>query len=111
MPNLPNAKKALRQSKKRRENNRQYKSRIKKVARLIDDAVASNNLSEAEKMLPAYFKAIDKAVKKNILKKNTASRRKSLYARKISRTASPTPEQAEKKAQDATATTNNSQAK
>lgn len=113
MANLPNAKKALRQSKKHRESNRQYKSRIKKVARLLDDAVKSNNLNKAEKMLPAYFKAIDKATKRNILHKNTASRRKSLYARKISRTTAPTaePQQVDKKAQDAIAATNNSQAK
>ena len=113
MANLPNAKKALRQSKKHRENNRQYKSKIKKVARSIDDAIKSNNLNEAEKMLPIYFKAIDKATKKNILHKNTASRRKSLYARKISRTTAPTtePQRADKKVQDEIAATNNSQAK
>jgi len=83
MPNLPNAKKALRQSKKREAHNRQYKNRIKKVARKIDDFLREGKKQEAEKLLPIYFKAIDKAAKVHILHKNTANRRKSLYARKI----------------------------
>ena len=99
MPNLQNAKKALRQSKTRAALNRQYKNRIRSVARIIDDSIKAGNKKEAEKMLPVYFKAIDKAAKKNILHKNTASRRKSLYARKAS---AP---------QDKTAAANNSQDK
>lgn len=84
MPNLPNAKKALRQSQKNEAHNRQYKNRIKKAARKIDDLLKEGKKEEAEKLLPVYFKAIDKAAKVNIVQKNTANRRKSLYARKVS---------------------------
>lgn len=83
MPNLDNAKKALRQSKKRQAHNRRYKNRIKKIARQIDDLIKDDKNSDAEKILPVFYKAIDKAVKKNILHKNTGARRKSLYSKKI----------------------------
>ncbi|MEX2144952.1 MAG: 30S ribosomal protein S20 [Candidatus Spechtbacterales bacterium] len=104
MPNLQNAKKALRQTKKKTALNRQYKNRIKKVSRMIDDAVKSGNQKEAEKMLPIYFKAIDKAAKHNIIHKNTASRRKSSYSKKAGVSAN-------KQSQDKIATANNSQDK
>jgi len=83
MPNLPNAKKSLRQNVKRRAHNKQYKNRIKTVARKIDDLIKEGKKEEASKLLPVYFKAVDKAAKKNILHKNTASRKKSLYSKKI----------------------------
>lgn len=83
MPNLDNAKKALRQSKKHEANNRRYKNRIKKIARQIDDLVKDGKNSEAEKILPVFYKTVDKAAKKNILHKNTAARRKSLFSKKV----------------------------
>ena len=103
MPNSKSAEKSLRQSKKRQAHNKRYKNRIKKVARQIDDAVDAGNKKEAEKLLPTYFKAVDKAAKRNILHKNTAARRKSLYAKKVSGK--------EKVAQEATATESSSQDK
>ena len=66
---------------------------------MIDDSIKAGKQKEAEKMLPVYFKAVDKAAKKNILHKNTASRRKSVYAKKASGV------------QDKTAAANNSQDK
>ena len=108
MPNLPNAKKALRQNKKREVHNRQYKNRIKKVARKIDDLIKDGKKQEAEKFLPIYFKAIDKAAKLNILHKNTANRRKSFYSRKV---AGKKLEVAQKTQADNTAAESNSQDK
>lgn len=83
MPNLPNAEKALRQSKKHQTRNKQYKNRIKKLYRQISDFSNEGKTKEATKLLPTYYKAIDKAAKKNILHKNTASRKKS-FATKLS---------------------------
>lgn len=84
MPNLPNAKKALRQNKKRETQNRIYKDKIKTLTRQINDLVKAGSLDEARKLVPNFYKAVDKATKKNILKKNTTSRRKSLIARTVS---------------------------
>ena len=81
MPNLPNAKKALRQSKKHQMRNRQYKNRIKKLYRQISDLSNENKTKEAIKLLPTYYKAVDKAAKKNILHKNTAARKKSFVTK------------------------------
>ena len=77
MPQLESAKKALRQSKKHQGRNKKYKNRIKKLYRQILDLSHDGKTKEATKLLPTYYKAIDKATKKNILHKNTAARKKS----------------------------------
>lgn len=81
MPQLESAKKALRQSKKRQGHNKRYKNRIKKLYRQILDLSHQGKTKEAGKLLPVYYKAIDKAAKKNILHKNTAARKKSFATR------------------------------
>ena len=101
MPNSKSAEKSLRQSKKRAAHNKRYKNRIKKIARQIDDTVEAGDKKGAEKLLPTYFKAVDKAAKRNVLHKNTAARRKSLYAKKVNG----------KVAQEATAAKSSSQDK
>lgn len=83
MPNLQNAKKALRQSEKREKLNRGYKNRVKKLTREFSDLTKEGKMDEAKKLLPSLYKAIDKATKKNVLHKNTASRRKSSLARAV----------------------------
>ncbi len=58
---------------------RAMKDAIKQVAVLVD----AKDTKAAENILPKAFKAIDKATKRGILKKSTASRRKSKLARDI----------------------------
>lgn len=67
MPNLSAAKKSLRQSKKRRLLNLRYKKGIK-------EALKGGNL-------PLIYKALDKAVKKNIISPNKAARTKAQASR------------------------------
>ncbi|MEX0869956.1 MAG: 30S ribosomal protein S20 [Candidatus Spechtbacterales bacterium] len=88
MPNLQNAKKALRQNKKRADLNRNYKNRVKKVSREIQDLLKEGKQKEAQELMPTFYKAVDKAAKKGVLHKNTASRRKAVVAKKVS----PAPE-------------------
>lgn len=76
MPNLANAKKALKQSIKKEALNKQYKNRIKSVNRNLGDAINENNQEEINSNLSLLFKAIDKAAKKNIIHRNTANRKK-----------------------------------
>lgn len=83
MPQTASAKKALRQNKKLQAHNRTYKNRIKKLSRQILDLLKENKQKEASELLPTYYKAVDKAVKRNILPKNTAARRKSVLTKKI----------------------------
>ena len=88
MPNLQSAKKALRQSKVRTARNRSYKNRVKNLGQEILALLGAGKAQEAEGKLSLLYKAIDKAVKVDVLNKNTAARRKGLYARRIAQ-ASP----------------------
>jgi len=76
MPITKSAKKALKQNKKRRQNNlrrlRIMRQNIKKIKKLV----LENKKEQAKKLIPETYKAIDKAVKNNILKKNTGARKK-----------------------------------
>ena len=82
MPNLPSAKKAFKQSKQRATLNRRYKNRIKVVGRELQSAVEAQNPEEIKTKLSSFFKAIDKAAKKNILHRNTANRKKALASKR-----------------------------
>ena len=50
---------------------------MKKVIKDIRAAVAKGEAKKAEGMMPEAYKAIDKAMKRGIIKKNTAARKKS----------------------------------
>lgn len=73
MPIIKSAKKAARQSVKRRSNNQQ----IKKTIRAALKEFHNKPTAETMKKVQSEY---DKAVKKGLLKKNTASRRKAKLA-------------------------------
>jgi len=83
MPITRSAKKALRQSIRRRAQNLKrkeaYKSGIKEIRRMI----AGNNFNQAKNLLPKIYKALDKAAKTRVIAKNKASRLKSRLARSL----------------------------
>lgn len=74
MPNLRNAYKALRQSEKRAERNLMMKSDIKTALKKTRKAIDAKS-PEIDKLIQDVQKQIDKAVKKNIFKKNTGARK------------------------------------
>ena len=79
MPIIKSAKKAARQAEKRTEHNVEIKKDIKA-------AVKAFKASPSAKTLSAAQSEYDKAVKKDLLKKNTASRRKAnlhAFAKKV----------------------------
>lgn len=71
------AKKAIRQSAKRKEQNTVYKNKIKTLVKEVRVLVSAKKLEEAKKLLPGIYSALDKAAKVGVIKKNNASRRKS----------------------------------
>ncbi len=77
MPITKSAKKALRQNKARRPLNNFYKTKVKKLEKEVRSLLAENKKEEAKNILPKFYKALDKAAKKGLIKKNNASRRKS----------------------------------
>ena len=83
MPILKQAKKRVKQAAKRQARNYNVRSTLRKSIRAINDAIKAGKKKDAEGLLPKVYKVIDTAVKKSILQKNTAARRKSLLARKI----------------------------
>lgn len=77
MPIIQSAKKALRASKKKKVYNTRRKADYENEIKTIRKMVKDGKLKEAEKELANAYKAIDKAFKTKILKKNTAARKKS----------------------------------
>ena len=81
------AKKAIRQSAKRKEQNSVYKNNIKKVVKEAQTLVLAKKMAEAKKLLPKIYEALDKAAKVGVIKKNNASRRKSRLTKLIDKKA------------------------
>jgi len=77
------AKKAIRQSARRKEQNVVYKDKIKELVKEARVLVSEKKLSEAKKLLPEIYSALDKAAKVGVVKKNNASRHKSRLTRLI----------------------------
>lgn len=77
MPIKKSAKKALRQSKRRQIRNLKRKRAAKDIVKKIKKLIATKKIEEAEKLVPLAYKAIDKAAKTSVIKKNAASRQKS----------------------------------
>ncbi|MFA6522043.1 MAG: 30S ribosomal protein S20 [Patescibacteria group bacterium] len=77
MPNLDNAKKALRQSIKNAQRNAVVMEELHSLRRQYRLLVSGKKLQEAEKLLSTIYKKADKAVSKGVIKKNAAARIKS----------------------------------
>lgn len=71
------AKKAERASRRRRVFNIRRKNAMKDATKEVKKTITLGKAADAEKLLPVAYKAIDKAVKRGIIKKNTAARKKS----------------------------------
>jgi len=75
MANHKSALKRARQTVKRTERNRFYKTRIKNITRAINEAVEAGDQEKATEALKLANKNFHKYVSKGILKKNTAARK------------------------------------
>ena len=77
MPITKSAKKALRGSKKKRVFNLRKKNEMQGVVKEYKKLILAKKTEEAKKLIPKLQKVIDKSKKRGIIKKNTASRKKS----------------------------------
>lgn len=85
MPNKKNAEKALRQSKARQIKNNKVKLSIYDMKRKIRKALEQNvSAEELKKLYTEAQTLLDKAAKNNVIKKNSAARKKSSIAKMIS---------------------------
>lgn len=83
MPITKSAQKALRQNKTKREKNLTYLNKMRVLIKENKKLAAGGKTKEATALLPKIYKALDKAAKENIIKKNTASRYKSRITKAI----------------------------
>lgn len=83
MPNLRNAKKALRQNKTRAERNKVALAEIHSLRVKLRKAVTAKKVEEAIEVARIVGKKLDKAVQKNLLKLNTVARYKSRLMKKV----------------------------
>jgi len=81
MPVIKSAKKALRSSQRKAVFNLRRKRAMKDSIKVIDKLVLDKKKDEAKDKLSVAYKAIDKAAKKGVIKKNTAARKKARLAR------------------------------
>lgn len=81
--NLKSSKKRIRQNRKRELRNVSVKSAIKTVAIKVEQAIAEGDIEAAQARFSEAVSALDSAVTRGIIKKNSASRRKSKLAREI----------------------------
>ena len=85
MPITKSAKKALRQNKKRKVRNLRKKKTTKGLIKEIKELTNEGKAKEAKALLSKTYKALDKTAKSGIIKKNTASRKKSRITALIKR--------------------------
>lgn len=93
MPNTKSAKKELRKSARRNKINTRSKIKMKKIIKELNElaitlekkteTVTDKKLKDIEEILKNAYKQIDKTAKKGVIKKNTASRKKSNLAKKV----------------------------
>lgn len=79
------AKKAHRASLRKRVFNVRRKNTMNDAVKEVRKLVAGGKKEEAAKALSSAYKAIDKASKKGIIKKNTANRKKSRLSATIAK--------------------------
>ncbi len=83
MANIKSSKKAIKVIAKKTEQNHEPKMRVKNLIKAIEKAISAGNKEEANEKFKTFQKAIDDAVSKGLIKKNTADREKSRLANKI----------------------------
>ncbi len=83
MPIIKAQKKSVRQSEKRRVFNDRRRRAMRQYVKEVKELVAQKDHKKAMELLPVTYQAIDKAVKRGVIKANTAARKKSQISRII----------------------------
>jgi len=84
MPVRKKAIKSLRQSQKRQKRNKRILSDLKKQTKKYKALIADKQLDEAKKFFQQTLQVkIDKAAKEGMIRKNTASRKKSRLSKAL----------------------------
>jgi len=87
MPITKSAKKAIRSSARKRVFNQRRKEEMKSAVKDVRKSAVAKSPAEARTKLADAYQAIDKAAKRGVIKKNTASRKKARLAAAIKKVA------------------------
>ena len=85
MPNIASAKKELRKAKKRQTRNKKIENNLKDLIKKSRRAIETKNAGAKELILKT-LKALDKAAKRGVIKKNARDRKKSRLHKKFNQT-------------------------
>ena len=77
MPNTKSAERRMRNSARKQLNNHATESRLKTLEKKFAESITAGKKDEAAKVLAAVTSAIDKAAKRGVLHRATASRKRS----------------------------------
>jgi small subunit ribosomal protein S20 len=84
--NTKSALKRMRQNEKRRLRNRAVRSRVRTAVKTARTALATPGTPDLSTSVVDAIRALDKAVTKGVIHRNTASRKKSSLARQLAST-------------------------
>ncbi len=84
MPNMKNAKKAVKTIEKKRIINNNYKASMKTAIKNVEKAVLSKDKDKAAEALKIAIKRIDKAGSAKVVTNNFVARNKSRLTKKVS---------------------------
>ena len=84
MANHKSAEKRIRSSQKRAVGNKRVLQTLRNFEKTLKVQLKGKKLEALEQSLKKLFRLTDLAKKRGVIKKNTASRKKSRYAQKIS---------------------------
>lgn len=87
MPNHKSAEKRVRQNEKRRAVNRSNRSSLRTQIKKLRTALGASDKQQSQELLVPTISAIDKAVNKGVLHKNTAARYKSRLTSHVTKSA------------------------
>lgn len=83
MPIIKSAVKRMRQTAKAKARNTSTKRSLRAEQKMLAAAIAAKDVKKAQEALGKVQSNLDKAVKKNVLKKNTAARRLSRLSNQV----------------------------
>jgi small subunit ribosomal protein S20 len=83
MANIKGGLKRAKTSMRKRIVNRAAKAGILSIGKKFLEAIAAKDLAKSQELYRAFSSALDKAVKRGIINRNTSNRKKSRAAHKI----------------------------
>lgn len=86
MANTKSAMKQMRQSERRRLRNRSIRSRVRSAVKAARESIGTAG-TEATASVREAIRTLDRAVSKGVIHRNTAARKKSALARRLTRPA------------------------